>query len=402
MFPHALMLQGLYQVAQNMGRIHLLERCKYIPKDIKKSLETLRHGQGTSPRTSTRTKVNGGINGGKKYWSTAIKSLGCIERDGGVWFNHRRAGRLESPVEESPMQIKDFDDPVAGSTKNKTEIVEIKAPMKKEKRFSISSSLHDHTNASTKLNSFVPFFSTQSSMEPIDIQDEVPSSVMYIQDETKTGKEPNDLLEMIEDLPFMDHVAEMPSLAGHAVDESFFAKDFDDWAELNHVSKVNNGKLDPFQMSIGKESEDIEARHPPFRDAVAMLNELESGCLQDERGKDSFDQFAPILRVLTEADFTRDAALATPSPRQGSPRNNEDGRTSHYFESEMLEILSDDSGFDGFPAAAATSASAVSSLSTATNSFDCIDGGVVPRTFTASVVSPSPLLATNVSNYEYE
>ena len=59
-------VDGIYQVAQNMSKVHFCGRCPRTPEPVKKRLSELR---GLNQRAS----------GGKKYWTTAAKALGIFE-----------------------------------------------------------------------------------------------------------------------------------------------------------------------------------------------------------------------------------------------------------------------------------------------------------------------------------
>lgn len=61
-------IDGVYQIAQNMAKKHLCDKCKAIPIDIKKKLTGL---HGTS-KTSRAT-------GGREYWSECLRVLGVYE-----------------------------------------------------------------------------------------------------------------------------------------------------------------------------------------------------------------------------------------------------------------------------------------------------------------------------------
>lgn len=59
-------IENLYQLAQNMSKVHLSQRCKYIPEEDRRQLSIL--------RDSSRR-----ANGGKVYWTTRIRELGVYE-----------------------------------------------------------------------------------------------------------------------------------------------------------------------------------------------------------------------------------------------------------------------------------------------------------------------------------
>lgn len=66
-------VDGFYQIAQNMGRLHLLQHCKRIPKNVKVAMQEAKSKQ---ERTCA----------GKKYWAELIREMGCIEEGKKVWF----------------------------------------------------------------------------------------------------------------------------------------------------------------------------------------------------------------------------------------------------------------------------------------------------------------------------
>jgi hypothetical protein len=59
-------LDGLYQVAQNLTKVHLCNSCPNIPGDVK-------------ARLSEMQKVNKRTSGGKEYWVYGLKELGVYE-----------------------------------------------------------------------------------------------------------------------------------------------------------------------------------------------------------------------------------------------------------------------------------------------------------------------------------
>ena len=59
-------IDGIYQVAQNMSKVHLCERCQRIPRDIRQKLKALRNDNQRAA-------------GGKTYWSDGVRSLGVYE-----------------------------------------------------------------------------------------------------------------------------------------------------------------------------------------------------------------------------------------------------------------------------------------------------------------------------------
>eukprot|EP00534_Pseudo-nitzschia_fraudulenta_P018193 CAMPEP_0201261886 /NCGR_PEP_ID=MMETSP0853-20130426/5981_1 /ASSEMBLY_ACC=CAM_ASM_000640 /TAXON_ID=183588 /ORGANISM="Pseudo-nitzschia fraudulenta, Strain WWA7" /LENGTH=222 /DNA_ID=CAMNT_0047565011 /DNA_START=21 /DNA_END=689 /DNA_ORIENTATION=- len=63
-------IKGMYQIAQNMSKVHLCERCTRIPQDVKKRMVALR---------SRRHRASGG----RAYWIRHLRELGIYE-DGTV------------------------------------------------------------------------------------------------------------------------------------------------------------------------------------------------------------------------------------------------------------------------------------------------------------------------------
>jgi hypothetical protein len=59
-------IEGLYQVAQNMSKVHILGRCSQVPDHVKSKLLALR-------------QVNQRASGGKDYWGDGLRALGIYE-----------------------------------------------------------------------------------------------------------------------------------------------------------------------------------------------------------------------------------------------------------------------------------------------------------------------------------
>ncbi|KAG7374647.1 hypothetical protein IV203_013742 [Nitzschia inconspicua] len=59
-------IEGVYQIAQNMSKGHLCDKCMQVPKDIRRKLNIY--------RTDCRRAIKG-----KEYWSEHIRSLGVYE-----------------------------------------------------------------------------------------------------------------------------------------------------------------------------------------------------------------------------------------------------------------------------------------------------------------------------------
>jgi hypothetical protein len=79
-------VDGIYQVGQNIGKVHLAERCYRISDDIRRQLIALRND---SRRASS----------GKAYWSSRIRALGVCEE--GNILKIRSAGQDEVAKEEA-------------------------------------------------------------------------------------------------------------------------------------------------------------------------------------------------------------------------------------------------------------------------------------------------------------
>ncbi|KAG7368922.1 hypothetical protein IV203_031665 [Nitzschia inconspicua] len=72
-------IDGVYQVAQNMSKLHFLKSCNYIPESTKTQLKSL---QSQSSRAS----------GGKEYWAEGLRVLGVVEdKRGFLKFQGRSA-----------------------------------------------------------------------------------------------------------------------------------------------------------------------------------------------------------------------------------------------------------------------------------------------------------------------
>lgn len=75
-------LDGLYQVAQNLTKVHLCNSCPNIPGEVK-------------ARLSEMQKVNKRTSGGKEYWVYGLKELGVYEDNHLLRFRHLSAGGLD-------------------------------------------------------------------------------------------------------------------------------------------------------------------------------------------------------------------------------------------------------------------------------------------------------------------
>jgi hypothetical protein len=59
-------IEGVYQVAQNMSKVHILGRCSQVPDHVKRKLLELK-------------QVNQRASGGKDYWGDGLRALGIYE-----------------------------------------------------------------------------------------------------------------------------------------------------------------------------------------------------------------------------------------------------------------------------------------------------------------------------------
>jgi hypothetical protein len=59
-------VEGLYQIAQNMSKVHLMEKCKHMPSADRRHLIALRNDSRRA-------------NGGKEYWKLKIREMGVYE-----------------------------------------------------------------------------------------------------------------------------------------------------------------------------------------------------------------------------------------------------------------------------------------------------------------------------------
>lgn len=59
-------IEGIYQVAQNMSKVHLMKGCHRVPPEVQSKLNSLRED-------------NQRASGGKDYWSDGIRALGVYE-----------------------------------------------------------------------------------------------------------------------------------------------------------------------------------------------------------------------------------------------------------------------------------------------------------------------------------
>lgn len=97
-------VEGIYQIAQNMSKVHLCERCYRIPRDVRRQLIVL--------RSDCRRAI-----GGKEYWSENIRALG-VYVDEGI-LRVKKAPKDESKEEDG--------DKKGGEGETKDETMKVKA-----------------------------------------------------------------------------------------------------------------------------------------------------------------------------------------------------------------------------------------------------------------------------------
>ena len=102
-------VEGIYQVGQNIGKVHLAERCYRIPDDIRRQLIALRND---SRRASS----------GKAYWSDRIRALGV--------YAEGKVLKLRTPAE-------------AEAAKQEAKNAETEAPAKKEGAKTLNTTMSD-------------------------------------------------------------------------------------------------------------------------------------------------------------------------------------------------------------------------------------------------------------------
>jgi hypothetical protein len=75
-------IDGMYQVAQNMAKLHFTKKCHMIPEDTQHQLIKLQ-------------KKTNRASGGKEYWAEGIRVLGVYEDDNGVMRFRPKKSRQE-------------------------------------------------------------------------------------------------------------------------------------------------------------------------------------------------------------------------------------------------------------------------------------------------------------------
>jgi len=77
-------IKGMYQIAQNMSKVHLCERCSRVPEDTKKRMIFLR---------SRKNRASGG----RAYWIRHLRELGVYEEGNALWAYPPGAERRKKP-----------------------------------------------------------------------------------------------------------------------------------------------------------------------------------------------------------------------------------------------------------------------------------------------------------------
>jgi hypothetical protein len=87
-------VDGMYQVAQNMSKLHLCKQCHKVPVQIQNRLVELQ---------TSHTRASGG----KEYWAEGLRVLGVIEQDGMLKFKPQQqsqAGQTPTTLPAAVMQ----------------------------------------------------------------------------------------------------------------------------------------------------------------------------------------------------------------------------------------------------------------------------------------------------------
>ena len=86
LFPSTLL--GLYQTAQNMAKIHLIQACLLIPAETRKKIIEARR------RENCKNTCKSAYGGGRQYWADSLAVLGIVETpDRGLRFAETDRGR---------------------------------------------------------------------------------------------------------------------------------------------------------------------------------------------------------------------------------------------------------------------------------------------------------------------
>ena len=80
-------IEGVYQVAQNMSKVHILGRCSQVPDHVKRRLLELK-------------QVNQRASGGKDYWGDGLRALGIYEDGRCMRFQPTGRAVSASPPEQ--------------------------------------------------------------------------------------------------------------------------------------------------------------------------------------------------------------------------------------------------------------------------------------------------------------
>jgi len=114
-------VEGIYQIAQNMSKVHLCERCYRIPRDVRRQLIVL--------RSDCRRAI-----GGKEYWSENIRQLGVYVDEGILRVKKapKESDATDATKKEEGSEDKKEDDDKKDSSESKDEEMEGKKEDKDE------------------------------------------------------------------------------------------------------------------------------------------------------------------------------------------------------------------------------------------------------------------------------
>merc|ERR1711957_785266 len=106
-------VEGIYQIAQNMSKVHLCERCYRIPRDVRRQLIVL--------RSDCRRAI-----GGKEYWSENIRQLGVYVDEGILRVKKapKESDATDATRKEEGSDDKKEDDDKKDSSESKDEEME--------------------------------------------------------------------------------------------------------------------------------------------------------------------------------------------------------------------------------------------------------------------------------------
>jgi hypothetical protein len=133
-------VEGIYQIAQNMSKVHLCERCYRIPRDVRRQLIVL--------RSDCRRAI-----GGKEYWSENIRALG-VYVDEGI-LRVKKAPKEDATKKggssgESSSDAKKEGDKKDSETKDKDKVAEVKKEGEKKGEDSSSEVNEEEDEAESK------------------------------------------------------------------------------------------------------------------------------------------------------------------------------------------------------------------------------------------------------------